>query len=80
LGIAAEIWHRNPILGLTVGTSIALVIIVASLMGTLIPVAFQRLGIDPAVASGPFVTIVNDISGIVIYLSLSSVFLKYIAG
>jgi magnesium transporter len=49
-------------------------------MGTLIPVAFQRLGIDPAVASGPFVTIVNDISGIVIYLSLSSVFLKYIAG
>ncbi|MFA9612489.1 MAG: magnesium transporter, partial [Deltaproteobacteria bacterium] len=80
LGIAAEIWHRNPFLGLTVGTSIALVIIVASLMGTLIPVAFQRLGIDPAVASGPFVTIVNDISGIVIYLSLSSVFLKYIAG
>jgi magnesium transporter len=80
LGIAAEIWHRNPILGLTVGTSIALAIIVASLMGTLIPVAFQRLGIDPAVASGPFVTIVNDISGIVIYLSLSSVFLKYIAG
>ena len=40
----------------------------------------QRLGIDPAVASGPFVTMVNDISGIVIYLSLSSAFLKYIAG
>jgi len=55
------------------------VIMVASLMGTLIPVAFQRLGIDPAVSSGPFVTIANDISGIVIYLSISSALLKYIA-
>jgi magnesium transporter len=79
LGTAAEIWHRNPALGLTVGISMAGVIMVASLMGTLIPVAFQRLGIDPAVSSGPFVTIANDISGIIIYLSISSVFLKYIA-
>jgi magnesium transporter len=79
LGIAAEIWHRNPALGLTVGISMAGVIMVASVMGTLIPVAFQRLGIDPAVSSGPFVTIANDISGIIIYLSISSAFLKYIA-
>ncbi len=54
-----------------------MVIIVASFMGTLIPVFFQRLGIDPAVSSGPFVTIANDISGIVIYLILSTAFLKY---
>ena len=79
VGIAAEIWHRNPVLGLTVGFSMAMVIIVASFMGTLIPVIFQRLGIDPAVSSGPFVTIANDISGIVIYLSVSTAFLKYIA-
>jgi magnesium transporter len=65
---------------MTVGTSMALVILVASLMGTLIPAVFQRLGIDPAVSCGPFVTIANDISGIVIYLSLSFVFMKYIAG
>ena len=49
-------------------------ILLASLMGTLVSAAFQRLGIDPAVSSGPLVTIANDISGIVIYLSLSSVF------
>jgi magnesium transporter len=78
LGVAAEVWHRNPALGLTVGVSMAMVIIVASFMGTLIPVMFQRLGIDPAVSSGPFVTIANDVSGIVIYLSLSTAFLKYI--
>lgn len=78
LGFAAEIWHRNPVLGLTVGIAMAGVILVASLMGTLIPVLFQKLGLDPAVSSGPFVTIANDISGILIYLSISSALLKYI--
>lgn len=78
LGLAAEIWHRNPVLGLTVGIAMAGVILVASLMGTLIPVLFQKLGLDPAVSSGPFVTIANDISGILIYLSISSALLKYI--
>ena len=58
----------------------ALAILLASLMDTLIPAAFQRLGVDPAVSSGPFVNIANDISAIVIYLSLSSVSLKYFAG
>jgi magnesium transporter len=78
LGIAAEIWHRNPVLGLTVGCAMAAAILVASLMGTLVPVAFKRLGIDPAVASGPFVTTANDITGILIYLSIATAFLKYI--
>jgi magnesium transporter len=78
VGIAADLWHHNPALGLAVGFSMAMVILVASFMGTLIPVIFQRLGIDPAVSSGPFVTITNDISGIVIYLSISTALLKYI--
>ena len=56
-----------------------MVILFASLMGTLVPVIFKRLGIDPAVSSGPFVTMVNDLSGILIYLSISSAFMKYIA-
>ncbi|UCG14695.1 MAG: magnesium transporter [Deltaproteobacteria bacterium] len=80
LGIAADLWHRNPALGLTVGLAMAMVILVASLMGTLVPMIFQRLGIDPAVASGPFVTMANDISGIVIYLSISTAFMRYIVG
>jgi magnesium transporter len=43
-----------------------------------VPIAFKQLGIDPAVASGPFVTTANDITGILIYLSTSTAFLKYI--
>ncbi|MFP3869540.1 MAG: magnesium transporter [Syntrophobacteria bacterium] len=78
IGIAAQIWHRNPTLGVAVGCAMGVVIVAASLMGTLVPIVFQRLGIDPAVSSGPFVTMVNDISGILIYLSISTALLKYI--
>ena len=78
LGAIAEIWHHNPALGFAVGSAMAAAIVVASLMGTLVPIVFKRLGVDPAVASGPFVTTANDITGILIYLSISTVFLKYI--
>jgi magnesium transporter len=78
VGIAAEIWHRNPALGLTVGCAMGTAIVVASLMGTVVPFVFKRLGIDPAVSSGPFVTTANDITGILIYLSISTLFLKYL--
>jgi magnesium transporter len=47
-------------------------------MGTLVPIIFKQLGVDPAVASGPFVTTANDITGILIYLYISTLFLKYI--
>jgi magnesium transporter len=78
LGAVAEIWHHNPALGFAVGSAMAAAIMVASLMGTLVPIIFKRLGVDPAVASGPFVTTANDITGILIYLSISTFFLKYI--
>jgi magnesium transporter len=78
LGVVAEIWHHNPALGFAVGSAMAAAIVVASLMGTLVPIIFKRLGVDPAVASGPFVTTANDITGILIYLSISTLFLQYI--
>jgi magnesium transporter len=78
LGAVAEIWHHNTALGFAVGSAMAGAIVVASLMGTLIPIIFKRFGVDPAVASGPFVTTANDITGILIYLSISTLFLKYI--
>ncbi|MBW1980558.1 MAG: magnesium transporter [Deltaproteobacteria bacterium] len=78
VGICAELWHHNAALGLTVGSAMAGAITVASFMGTVVPIMFKRFGIDPAVASGPFVTTANDITGILIYLSISTIFLKYI--
>lgn len=56
---------------LVVGVSVFWAIVLASVNGVLIPVVFQRLGIDPAVASGPLVTASNDVLGILIYFSMA---------
>ncbi len=71
VGGVAFFWKASPFHGVVVGTSMCLAILLASLTGALIPVAFERLGIDPAVAAGPLVTTLNDITGILIYFSLA---------
>ncbi len=58
--------------GGVVGVSLFLAILLASLNGALVPLVFQRIGVDPAVAAGPLVTTTMDISGIVIYFGLAS--------
>jgi magnesium transporter len=58
---------------LTISTSTALfiVIVFASIFGTFVPLALNRFKIDPALATGPFITTVNDITGLLIYLSIA---------
>jgi magnesium transporter len=62
-------------LSLAVGIALFFSISVAAVMGTVMPLMFHRLGVDPAVASGPFVTTLNDICGLVIYLSVATALL-----
>lgn len=71
-GVVALILEKNPAYALVVGGAMILAILVASLNGVLIPLLFERLGIDPAVAAGPLVTTSNDITGILIYFGLAS--------
>jgi len=78
IGIVAHIWHGNFILGIIISISMFFAITVASLMGALVPIIFKRLNIDPAIASGPFVTTSNDITGLLIYFSLATVLLRYL--
>jgi magnesium transporter len=47
-------------------------------MATIMPVVLKRMGVDPAVAAGPFVTTANDITGISVYLALSTALLSYL--
>lgn len=58
-----------------VGVSLLLAIIVSSLVGTLVPILFNRIHVDPAVASGPLITTVNDLVAVVTYYGLSWIFL-----
>lgn len=64
----------NMNLTLTVSISLFIVIIFASIFGTVIPLVLNRLKIDPALATGPFITTTNDILGLSIYLLIARMF------
>ncbi|MGQ2983493.1 magnesium transporter [Flavobacterium sp.] len=65
------------ILGLTVGVSLITVIVIASLIGTFVPILLNKFGVDPALATGPFITTSNDICGILIYFSIAKMILGF---
>lgn len=64
-------------LGLTVSVSLITVIVIASLIGTFIPIFLNRIKIDPALATGPFITTSNDICGILIYFTIAKMILGF---
>ena len=72
------VWHGKIMLGVILGISMILGITTASLIGTVIPFMFKKLDIDPAIATGPFVTTTNDATGIIIYLTLAKLFITYL--
>lgn len=63
--------------GLTVGISLISVIVIASLIGTFVPIILDKFGIDPAMATGPFITTSNDIFGILIYFTIAKIILGF---
>ena len=58
-----------------VGMSLIVSMVVSSRVGTLIPMLFHKIHIDPAVASGPLITTVNDLVAVVTYYGLALLFL-----
>jgi len=60
---------------LTISVSVALftVIVFASVFGTVVPLVLNKIKIDPAIATGPFITTVNDITGLLTYLSIGRI-------
>ncbi len=79
LGVAVflivGLWLKDWRLAGIVGGALATVILVAATLGTIMPFTLKRMGIDPAVAQGPFVTTLNDVIGILVYLGLATLFL-----
>lgn len=78
LTIVGWLWHGQWFLGMVVGASLMIAFLVSTSMATIMPVVLKRIGVDPAVAAGPFVTTANDISGITIYLALSTLLLEHL--
>ncbi len=65
---------NSLILTLSVSLSLFIVVIFASVFGALIPLGLHKTKIDPALATGPFITIINDLAGMGIYLVVTRIF------
>ena len=77
LVIFGWIMGQELILSLTVAGSMMGVIIVAALIGTFVPIILNKRGIDPAIATGPFITTSNDIFGIYLFFYIAQTFLEF---
>lgn len=69
------IWKGNLPTSIAISLSLITVTIVAGIVGTFIPLFLHKRGIDPAIATGPFITTSNDIFGILIYFSIAKIIL-----
>lgn len=69
------VWPQAYAISLCIGCALWLSMIISSFTGTTIPMAFKHMGVDPAVASGPLITTINDLVGVVTYYGLAWIFL-----
>lgn len=78
VSIVVFLWKGELFLGFLVGISIVVSLFVATMAGSIVPLLMHKLKIDPAVASGPFITTMNDITSILIYFGLATLFMSYL--
>ncbi len=71
------VFNYNINISITIAISLVIVIIIASLIGTFVPLVLDKKGIDPAVATGPFITTSNDIFGIFIFFYIAKIILGF---
>lgn len=72
MGIVGVVWFGSPALGYVIAAAMVVNMVVAGLAGTGIPILLERVGVDPALASGAFVTTVTDIVGFFAFLGLAA--------
>lgn len=72
----ALVWQANWHLALTVGLAISANIVVAKMLGAFFPIVITRLGFDPAVASGPLITSITDVTSMLTYFGVASMILR----
>jgi len=76
--VVVFVWQGDLFLGALVGISILATLTVATISGAFIPLIMHKLKVDPAVASGPFITTINDIISILIYFGMATLFMQYL--
>lgn len=75
MGVVGIVWFGSSMIGVVIAVAMVLNLLVAGLSGVLVPLALDKAGVDPALASGTFVTTVTDVVGFFAFLGLASVVL-----
>lgn len=75
--VFGAIINQELLVSVTIAGSMMLVIVVAALIGTFIPIILDKKGIDPAIATGPFITTANDIFGIFLFFYIAKLVLAF---
>ena len=75
--VFGQIIQQDLDISLTIAGSMMGVIIIAALIGTFVPIILNKRGIDPAIATGPFITTANDIFGIFLFFYMAKIFLGF---
>jgi magnesium transporter len=74
--LVASLWFGNHMLGLVIGVAMVITLIVAALAGVAVPLTLNKLGIDPAISSGTFVTTITDVVGFFSFLGIATMLLR----
>lgn len=72
------IFYGNWMLGLIVGVSILCTLSISAVVGAVFPLLINKLNFDPAIASGPFITTINDVVGLLIYFTIATSLMSYL--
>lgn len=78
LGLIVALFYGNPVLGAIIAVSLLFTLSISNMVGVIIPVVANKFNVDPAVASGPFITTINDAVGLLIYFSIATQLLHLI--
>ena len=78
VGVGVSLWQKDPHLGLILGLAMLMNMVVAGIVGTVVPFLIIAFGKDPALASTVLVTATTDSMGFLIFLSLATIFLPYL--
>ncbi|MFY9417353.1 MAG: magnesium transporter [bacterium] len=78
IALLTYLWQGNIWLGFVLGFSLWLTLFVSTMSGAVVPLILNYFKIDPAVASGPFITTINDIIGLTIYFSVATAFISFL--
>ncbi|MFD1929620.1 magnesium transporter [Sporosarcina siberiensis] len=76
ISVIAYVWQGSLVLGLVVGSSLLITLIIGTIAGTVIPLILHKFKVDPAVASGPLITTINDILSLLIYFGIATMFIS----